>query len=312
MRARQLWRDPWVYTLLILGASASALWASSASWQLLVLVVGAIVALGLWRLPKWSAVSGIPTALERFNIENEARKTLAQILGGAVLVGGLYYTAQTLRTGQENLRISQESLRTSQETLATAQETQRVERFVKAIDMLGSQKVEVRLGGIAVLEGLARGSEHHRKPILLLLAAYVREHARNGGVRGQTSEEPRPREDIQAILRVLGETPRGEMPLDLSNTDLRGADLDGTSLHRIDFRDTDLRSADMRRLKSLARAKLKRAKLERACLEDADLSGADTLTYDQLRSAIIDERTRTPEGLQRPPPAQRPCYAKSR
>jgi hypothetical protein len=84
----------------------------------------------LWKLPQWQ-VATVPAMKDRIDLESQSRQTLAQIVGGAVLLVGLYFTAQTLRTTQES---------------------QITDRFTKAIDQLGKDNLAVRLGGIYALE----------------------------------------------------------------------------------------------------------------------------------------------------------------
>src|SRR5512134_177997 len=49
------------------------------------------------------------------------------------------------------------------------------ESFAKAVEQLGSDKLETRLGGIYTLERLARESEREYWPIMETLMVYVRE-----------------------------------------------------------------------------------------------------------------------------------------
>jgi hypothetical protein len=51
----------------------------------------------LWNLPQWQ-VAAVPEMKDRIDLESKSRQTLAQILGGAALLVGLYFTSQTLRT----------------------------------------------------------------------------------------------------------------------------------------------------------------------------------------------------------------------
>src|SRR5262249_45755650 len=51
----------------------------------------------LWKLPQWQ-VATVPEVKDRVDLESKARQTMAQIVGGAVLLVGLYFTSQTLRT----------------------------------------------------------------------------------------------------------------------------------------------------------------------------------------------------------------------
>jgi hypothetical protein len=92
----------------------------------------------IW-LPKWQAARLYPTAQERFAVENEARKTLAQIIGGAAVLFGLYFTWGSLEVNREG---------------------QITDRFTKAITQLGEwgpEKLAVRLGGIYALEADCQG-----------------------------------------------------------------------------------------------------------------------------------------------------------
>jgi hypothetical protein len=51
------------------------------------------------------------------------------------------------------------------------------ERFVQAVDQLGSEKLAVRIGGIHALARVARNSDPDRGAIMELLAAFVRANA---------------------------------------------------------------------------------------------------------------------------------------
>ncbi|MEV4899616.1 hypothetical protein AB0K48_60930, partial [Nonomuraea sp. NPDC055795] len=81
------------------------------------------------------------TVAERVEALNAARHTLIQSATGLVVIGGvvftalgLWYTARTVDTAQETTRI--------------AQEGQITDRYTKAVEQLGSDKQDVRLGGI--------------------------------------------------------------------------------------------------------------------------------------------------------------------
>jgi hypothetical protein len=259
------------------------LWATFGVLQQNLLLVGllgfglAIIVL-LWGLPKWQAARSDLTSQERFTIENEARKTLAQIVAGAAVLAGLYFT-------WANLQITQDTATKNQ---AITHEGQITDRFTKAIAQLGEQepeKLAVRLGGIYALERIARDSEKDHWPIMEVLTAYVREHApwppkRSKDVQplkgdpspqeepSATPNDPHPQlaADIQAVLTVLGRrthTYRNgeEQRLNLANTDLRGANLWKAQLQGVD---------------------LGLAQLQGAYLRGAQLKGAKNLTVEQL------------------------------
>ena len=88
----------------------------------------------------------------------------------------------------------------AQQTVAVAQEGQITERFTRAIEQLGSDKIAIRLGGIYALERVAQDSpdKDHRQ-VMQVLAAYVRENSQwDGCPGGEQSFQPIPT-DIQAI-----------------------------------------------------------------------------------------------------------------
>ncbi len=81
---------------------------------------------------------------------------LAQILGGAALLSGLYFTWRTLQVNREG---------------------QITERYTRAIDQLGktdddgNKLFEIRVGGIYALERIAKESEEDHWPIMEVLTA---------------------------------------------------------------------------------------------------------------------------------------------
>ena len=217
---------------------------------------------------------------DRIDLESKSRQTLAQILGGAALLVGLYFTSQTLRTTQEG---------------------QITDRFTKAIDQLGKDNLAVRLGGIYALERIAKDSASDHWSVMEVLTAFVREQAPAQTMpldktSGEKETEESPHElkapsDIQTILTVIGRRTRtfgnGESQrLDLHNTNLQGADLSGAQLQKACLRAAQIQGADLRG----------------ARLQGADLTVVANLTQDQINVACIDENTLLPEGLTRPAP----------
>jgi uncharacterized protein YjbI with pentapeptide repeats len=262
------------------------------------LLGGCLLVLTLIWLPKWQA-SRVQDVKDRLTVENAARQTLAQIIGGAVLIAGLFFT-------WANLKITQETATKNQEL---AREGQITDRFTKAIAQLGEQgpeKLAVRLGGIYALERIARDSKKDFWPIMEVLTAYVRENAPwrpnppkdtsppqdNLSPRRRTAPQNRPATDIQAILTVLGRRTPAYAPLDLRGTDLRGADLEGALLEDANLRDAHLEGAELP-MAYLGGAELERAHLEGAQLGIAHLEGA------QLWGAHLEEAKLTGTYLQK-------------
>src|SRR5262249_48889378 len=235
----------------------------------------------LWKLPQ-RQVAAVPEVKDRIDLESKSRQTLVQIVGGAAALGALYFTAQTLQV--------------SQETLRTTRDGQITDRFTKAIDQLGKETLDVRLGGIYALGRIANDSPKDHWQIMEVLTAYVREHAswppkytqpleNKQGLKEKQQGEKRedlatPTTDVQAGLTVIGRRNGETQRLDLRNTNLQGvnlagaqlqgADLDQARLQRADLAGADLAGADLARA-DLARADLARANLQKARLQRANL-----------------------------------------
>jgi uncharacterized protein YjbI with pentapeptide repeats len=194
-------------------------------------------------------------------------------------------------------------------TLVLLRRGQGADRYTKAIEQLGSKELDVRIGGIYALEGVARDSARDHPTVMEVLTAFVREHSREpwpppdsprttwitwrGRFRaGGQPQERFTRPDIQAAVTVLGrrDARRDTQPMHLHGADLTGADLRAAHLGGADFteatlRDTDLTGADLAGA-DLRDADLTRADLTEATPRRADLGGAD-LTEATLRSADL-------------------------
>jgi Pentapeptide repeats (8 copies) len=264
---------------------------------LLILVLFSVIYHNYWVIPHRHIASVTPGVLKQkeiLELRNNIRQSFIQalgvlggVIGGAVLLGGLYFTARTLR-------ISLETLRVNQKTLETTQQRQITERFTKAIEQLGSDNRAIRLGGIYALERIARDSEYDHGAVMEVLTTFVREQApaqRQPENTPQDGKEQQPlgklleeegfdvfqeavyariqthrlRADIQTILTVLGRRTRtyenGESQrLNLQFTNLRYADLQGAQLQGAMLDGAQLQGANLRG-----------AKLQHASLSGADL-----------------------------------------
>jgi uncharacterized protein YjbI with pentapeptide repeats len=245
-------------------------------WRMILAWIGIAVTFGLilWIVPVLQASyfpAKVPPA-EVPTLVNENRRTLAQGIAGFVLLLALYFTFR--RTAA------------LERTVEVAQAGQITERFTRAIDQLGAtndtgnKQLEIRLGGIYALEGIAKDSpERYFITIMEILTTYVRENApspaRTGTSRADqaVSSTDRPPADIQAILDVLGRCQENIAP---AEPQLR-LDLSDTRLARANLRNAIFRHG------FLNRADLQRVVLINADLERADLSEAN------LRSALMHE-----------------------
>lgn len=262
---------------IVLAMDAEAVFGRRTARVVGLLVLFAVVVVALLLLLEWYIAPTKPGERKDLVL------TLAQILGGAALLSGLYFTWRTLQVNREG---------------------QITERFTRAIDQLGAtgangnKNLEIRLGAIYALERIARDSETDHWPIMEVLTAYIREHApRQSGVKSSEEDDPldigtvtSPQPDIQAILTVLRRRTRhygrGEAEaIALPWTDLRRAPLLGANLAAAFLRGADLRQANFQAA-VLWRADLKRADLRQANLSQADLRAAD-LQYADLRQANL-------------------------
>ena len=216
------------------------------------------------------------------------RGTILQALGGLALLGTLYFSARTLRLNRRG---------------------QLTERFTRAIEQLGSDKLAVRLGGIYALEQIAVDSRELHWPVIEVLTAYLREHAPvDTSTDAPAAVDKRLAVDHQAIATVIGRRRQEQDPdglrLELPETDLSGvrwgrAFLRGANLYRANLTGAYLRWAHLEgaglvgtnlsnaRLERtyLGEARLEGANLNSAWLANTDLSASLGLTWEQLQVA---------------------------
>ena len=165
----------------------------------------------------------------------------------------------------------------------TAQGSLLNERYQKGAEMLGSEELSVRLGGIYALARLAREhSEDYHVQIMSLLCAFVRTYP--VGIIGQDTEL---REDIQVVMTELCKRSMEQIQIEKKEQyrlDLSEAQLSRAELPWAELWGTNLRKAN------LIKANLSWTYLNGATLTDADLSGAQ-LTNAQLTGATLSEAT---------------------
>ena len=169
------------------------------------------------------------------------------------------------------------------------------DRYTKALEQLGCEKLDVRIGGIHALERVARDSPRDHPAVMEMLAAFIRERSHEqwppphpGGQARERSVRP----DVHAAITVVGRrlTERDIGPVDLARADLTGADLGGARLTGANLDGVDLTGADLTEAvlanAVLARADLPAAKLVRADLSGADLGGARLTGADLTRADL--------------------------
>ena len=188
-------------------------------------------------------------------------------------------------------------------SLALSRAGQVTGRYAQALEQLGCEELDVRIGGIRALEHVARDSPRHHRAVMEMLAAFIRERSLQHWPPpdpGGQARERSPRPDVQAAITVVGRrlTERDLSPVDLAGSDLTGSDLTGADLTGADLTGAVLARADLLAAKlvraDLSGADLGGARLTGANLDGADLTGADLTDADLTGANLASaELTRT-------------------
>lgn len=215
---------------------------------------------------------------------NNARGNLLALAAGLAGFGALLFTARNFALQRRSLELSQrtfeENAELARRTLELTEQGQVTDRYTKAIEQLGSDTLDIRIGGIYGLERIARDSARDHPAIMEVLSTFIRGHGR---FPNQASAEDRARNpmligtDIQAALSVIGRRNREN---DIRPIGLYGANFTGARLADAHLANADLNHAH------LHHAYLRDATLNSAILTEADLTGAN-LRSANLTGAIL-------------------------
>lgn len=187
--------ERWPYSLLMRSRSVGR--PGPPRWAVLLLAgatAAALIYLLLWygpdllarhdvaALPRQQRAAQLPVALDN------ARGRLLTLSAGLVALAALVYTARTFNLSWQG---------------------QVTDRYTKAIDQLGSDKLDVCIGGIYALERIARDSSRDHSTVMEVLAAFIREHSHEPWQPPRPADWRRgpelgPRPDIQAAVTVIG------------------------------------------------------------------------------------------------------------
>jgi hypothetical protein len=128
---------------------------------LLLVIVWALLVPGadwLARYDVGSAKGSLATA------RDAARGRLLTLGAGLLATGALLFTAQNFTLSRRTFELTEQG--------------QVTDRYTKAIEQLGSDKLDVRIGGIYALERVARDSAKDHPTVMEVLTAFIREHSR--------------------------------------------------------------------------------------------------------------------------------------
>jgi hypothetical protein len=114
------------------------------------------------------------------------------------------------------------------------------DRYTKAIEQLGSDKIDVRIGGIYALDRIASDSRRDSPTVMKVLAAFIREHSREPlpvPEPGVPSLEHMVRPDVQAAATVIAgrDSSRDRDRINLANVNLAYADLTAGDLSGVNL-----------------------------------------------------------------------------
>jgi uncharacterized protein YjbI with pentapeptide repeats len=272
----------------------------------LLLIVGAAallvgLAVVLVKLaPEWLTDTQGLSPTERDEARGRTRTALFALLAGVIALVGAVYTARTFALNRRG---------------------QLTERFTRAIDQLGNDKLEIRLGGIYALERIALESSDEHGPIAEVITAYVRENSpsqpsgRSNPVGGAPVLEDRIADVVEGLAegwpvgQAVPEVDRSREAQSEQNDDTpREASVDIkailTVLSRRDLRHErerplrlDLSETNLRRVKA-REIPLRLANLYTAQLQEADLAEAQ-LVEANLKEAELQKTNLFGAHLQR-------------
>jgi hypothetical protein len=208
----------------------------------LALVMVGVLLCSILVFPEWIISQDVGGQVKNLTPEqlakakNDIRTTLLQAVAGIVLLLGAIATWRQLRLSRmqlfltrehaelaskysnEQLALTREQVRQAQEgtqqELRLAREGQITDRFTRAINHLGNEELDVRLGGIYALVRIAHDSPPDQEAITEILAAYIRRHSPWPPAPGDQYAATAPIDeipelriraaDVQAALSALG------------------------------------------------------------------------------------------------------------
>jgi len=265
-----------------------------------LVIVSVLVIATVWYIPKRQVnnltkirrdkkLSEFEREKERIKLEDDTRKTLAQIVGGIFLIAGLFFTYNTYRLGLKQQEISIQK----QELDRRGQIT---DRFNKAVTNLGNQDLAVRLGGLYSLDQILKDSPEDYQTILEVLSAYIRQKGKTEEAKDADGElnsntkliivRGKLLPDVEVAVTIIGKRPysvdRDNVRINLSESSLTLADFRGLNFAQTDFERSELYQTDFTEA-DFAGANFKGAKIDHAKFENAK-----NLTSEQLESAVFD------------------------
>ena len=168
-----------------------ATWPRGIQWLVWIAVVVLALAI-VWALfvpiADWLAhhdVGSVKGSLHETAVDN-ARGRLLTLGAGLFAAGALVFTARNFTLSRRTLELTEQG--------------QVTDRYTKAIEQLGSDKLDVRIGGIYALERVARDSSKDHPAVIEVLTAFIREHSRE---QWPPSDSPRDHPTVMDVLTAF-------------------------------------------------------------------------------------------------------------
>lgn len=167
-------------------------------------------------------------------LENEYRKTLIQIIGGIVIIVGLYLNWRRIVSTENAITISERG--------------QLVDRLSKAVDQIGSNNLSVRIGGLYALKNIGFDFENYTKQVVEILSSFIRV---NSSVDAACDESVPVPHDVQialdSIIHIKSDHNEflDNTIIDLSGCRLMGITIIKKNLKGFDFSRSNLSNSNL-------------------------------------------------------------------
>ena len=251
-------------------------------WLIGAVIVGVTTAVvWLWLYDSWDWLATVPPGRES---GSTTIRNVGLVIGGLIAIV-LASLRSWVAHRQANAALKQ---------AGTAEHGLLNERYQKGAEMLGSQVLTVRLGGIYALRGLAE--EHPQQYHVLIMRLFCAFVCHPTEDKDATAKSGWIRPDVWHALHTIGARSDADIKLennkdfqpDLSGANLTGANLTGANLINAHLNGANLTRADLTGAK-LHYANLSSAKLHHANLSDTNLTATALVDVIDLRQVQLDQ-----------------------
>jgi uncharacterized protein YjbI with pentapeptide repeats len=223
----------------------------------LLLATLTLVIVAVSRALAWSSMTHLVTnPKDRIQSETQIFVTLGQILGGGFILTGLYFTGKSY---------------------VLARRGQFAERLGVAIEGLGDNALQRRLGSIISLGAMINDERGNVSVIATVLCSFIRTATKDTDYQAAYCNSE-PRADVQAAISALAQARKRTawwrwVEIDLRSSTLSHTNFDTGDFRRALFQDCVLEGSSFFRCR-LARANFSRARIDKSNFNQADLRGS--------------------------------------